>query len=98
MDLVDVLRALLALVFVLAVAALALFPFVVLVDVLVQHRGRWQAIGRSKPLWALVVLFGSYVGAVAYLVLVRRDLMEAAGTVPPPRFPPPPPPPAHPSA
>jgi len=71
------LRAVLSFLFVAAVAAVALFPFVVLADVLSQHRSRWRVVRRSKTRWALIVLFGSYVGATAYLLVVRRDLLRS---------------------
>lgn len=93
----DLVRALLALIVVAAVAALAIYPFFMFFDVLIQPQPRWRAVGRSKLLWALIVFFGYFVGAIVYSLTVRRELMAVAATVPPPRYPPPPPPPPPPA-
>lgn len=77
------------------VVGAALYPFVMLVDVLMQPRSRWRQVGRSKVGWALIVLFGSFIGALAYALTVRRDLKAAAGDPNPAYAPPPPPPPVQ---
>lgn len=58
------------------VIGLALYPFVMLMDVLIRPRWQWRAIERSKLGWALIVFFGSIFGAIAYAITVRRQLSE----------------------
>lgn len=58
------------------VIGVTLYPFVMLVDLLIRPRWQWRAIERSKAGWALIVFFGSIFGAIAYAGTVRRQLTE----------------------
>lgn len=59
------------------VVGLTLYPFVMLVDVLIRPRWQWRAIEWSKLGWASIVFFGSFVGAIGYAITVRRQLSDA---------------------
>ena len=62
------------------VGALALFllvPWLVARDVRRQPLRAWQAIGRSRLVWTLLVVLVPLFGPVWYLRVVRRELRRA---------------------
>lgn len=56
------------------VAFLAL-PLFGVFDALRIPSSAWEMAGRSKRFWILLQVFGLYLGAIAYLAGVRRDVL-----------------------
>lgn len=64
------------------VGALLLFllvPWLVARDVRRQPRAAWEAIGRSRLVWTLLVVLVPVLGPVWYLRIVRRELRLVRG-------------------
>lgn len=64
------------------VGALALFllvPWLVARDVRRQPKPAWEAAGRSRLIWTLIVVLVPVVGPVWYLRVIRRELRSVRG-------------------
>jgi hypothetical protein len=70
--------AVLVLVFLVVGLAGTVFWVWSLVDVLRRPDQQYAAAGQTKLVWALVVLFGHFIGALIFLLVARPQLERAA--------------------
>ena len=66
--------AIISLLILVAIPALFLWA---LVDALRHPDDAWSAIGQTKIVWVLVIIFLPLLGALLYLAMIRRDLASA---------------------
>lgn len=62
----------------------ALFQAAVVADVLSQPRAAWDRAARKQGVWLGVVVLAGPLGVLAYGLVVRPKLLEAAGDGTPP--------------
>lgn len=59
-----------------ALGSLVLF-IVAIVDLVRQPKSAWDASGQNQLVWALVIVFVSFIGPLLYLFIARPALQEA---------------------